>query len=54
MKLKAHDVVDIKLNRYMLESKEATSLKLSFNQQQQRNTTNNWPQDVTELQLILP
>ena len=40
MKLKAHDAVDIKPNCHMLESKEATGLKLSFNQQQQRNTIN--------------
>lgn len=53
MKLKAHNEVDIKPNWYMLESKEATGLKLSFNQQQQRNMTNNWPQDVPELQLII-
>lgn len=38
----------------MLEIKEATCLKLSFNRQQQRNTTKTKDtQDITELQLIL-
>lgn len=39
MKLEAHDQVNINQKQCMLDTKEMTCLKLSFNQQQQRNST---------------